>query len=108
MAVILHPSRKHKNAWKVLIAAEYVDAKVTLCKEFFTEVSDKPEKFLGWTPTGKPHVLETNEGYIYDSNANACYIGHGTNLMGKTVDEQVLIHSWIDFSSELDSSIMDL
>ncbi|GJU13968.1 hypothetical protein Tco_1136364 [Tanacetum coccineum] len=47
MAVILHPSRKHKNAWKVLIAAEYVDAKVTLCKEFFTELDKRKVSLVG-------------------------------------------------------------
>ncbi|GKE12120.1 elongation factor 1-gamma [Tanacetum coccineum] len=72
-------------------------------------VSDKPKTFLGRTLNGKGPVLETNEGYIYDSNAIARYIAHGTTtFMGKTVDEQALVNCWIDFSSMLDLNIMDL
>ncbi|GJT41334.1 retrovirus-related pol polyprotein from transposon TNT 1-94 [Tanacetum coccineum] len=119
----LHASRLHKNAWKALIAAEYVHAKVTV-SESFLMVSDKPKTFLGRTLNGKGLSLRLMRGtfmivmqllatvsdiivigsLIFGSGAVVlifyivfAVVAHGTTtFMGKTVDEQV---SSLKFSS---------
>jgi len=54
---ILHSGAGNKNAFKVLIAAEYSGVKVELVKNFEMGVSNKTPEFLKMNPIGKVAFL---------------------------------------------------
>ncbi|XP_058090122.1 elongation factor 1-gamma-like [Magnolia sinica] len=109
MALILHAGSTNKNAYKALIAAEYVGVKVQLVQNFEMGVSNKTPKFLQMNPLGKVPVLETPDGAVFESNAIARYVARlkGDNsLYGSSPIEYGHIEQWIDFSSmEIDANI---
>uniref|UniRef100_A0A7C9CS98 Glutathione transferase n=1 Tax=Opuntia streptacantha TaxID=393608 RepID=A0A7C9CS98_OPUST len=109
MALILHSGAGNKNAFKVLIAAEYSGVKVELVKNFEMGVSNKTPEFLKMNPVGKVPVLETPEGPVFESNAIARYIARlkaDNPLYGSSLIEYAHIEQWIDFSAmEIDVNI---
>ncbi|KAI7725673.1 hypothetical protein M8C21_000274 [Ambrosia artemisiifolia] len=106
MALILHANAQNKNVYKSLIAAEYVGVEVKLAENFEMGVSNKTPEFLKMNPIGKIPVLETPDGPVFESNAIARYVAHGSSLFGSSPIEYGQIEQWIDFSSfELDQNI---
>ncbi|KAJ0521899.1 putative elongation factor 1B gamma, glutathione S-transferase, Thioredoxin-like superfamily [Helianthus annuus] len=106
MALIFHTPSKNKNVNKALIAAEYVGVEIKMAENFQMGVSNKTPEFLKMNPIGKIPVLETPEGPIFESNAIARYVAHGSSLYGSSKIEYGQIEQWIDFSSfELDAHI---
>ncbi|KAL1301142.1 hypothetical protein HN51_045769 [Arachis hypogaea] len=109
MALILHAGKTNKNAYKALIAAEYVGVQVELAPNFEMGVSNKTPEFLKMNPIGKVPVLETPEGPVFESNAIARYVARlkGDNsLYGSSPIDYGHIEQWIDFSSmEIDANI---
>ncbi|KAL5993307.1 hypothetical protein ACLOJK_014231 [Asimina triloba] len=79
----------NKNAYKALIAAEYVGIKIELAQNFEMGVSNQTPEFLTMNPIGKVPVLETPEGPIFESNAIARYVARlkGDNLYGSSLFE---------------------
>ncbi|KAF1002700.1 elongation factor 1-gamma 3-like [Apium graveolens] len=109
MALILHAGNPNKNAWKALIAAEYVGVKVELVKEFQMGVSNKTPEFLKMNPMGKVPVLETPDGSVFESNAIARYVtklNPENSLFGSSPIDYGHVEQWIDFASlEIDANI---
>ncbi|XP_038681194.1 elongation factor 1-gamma 2-like [Tripterygium wilfordii] len=109
MALVLHSGSTNKNAFKVLIAAEYSGVKVELVKNFEMGVTNKAPEFLKMNPLGKVPVLETPDGPIFESNAIARYVTRlkaDNPLYGSSLIEYAHIEQWIDFASmEIDTSI---
>jgi elongation factor 1-gamma len=109
MALVLHSGSGNKNAFKALIAAEYVGVKVELVKNFEMGVSNKTPEFIKMNPLGKVPVLETPEGGVFESNAIARYVvrSKGDNLLyGSSLIEYARVEQWIDFATtEIDSNI---
>ncbi|ERM95713.1 hypothetical protein AMTR_s00023p00230860 [Amborella trichopoda] len=83
MALILHVGNNNKNAFKVLIAAEYAGVEVKLVEYFEVEVSNKTPEFIKMNPMCKVLVLETPEGPIFESNAIARFVARlkGDNIL---------------------------
>ncbi|KAF5759624.1 putative elongation factor 1B gamma, Thioredoxin-like superfamily, glutathione Transferase family [Helianthus annuus] len=106
MALIFHTPSKNKNVNKALIVAEYVGVEIKMAENFQMGVSNKTPEFLKMNPIGKIPVLETPEGPLFESNAIARYVAHGSSLYGSSKIEYGQIEQWIDFSSfELDAHI---
>ncbi|KAK2450629.1 hypothetical protein P8452_14178 [Trifolium repens] len=108
MALILHATKENKNAYKTLIAAEYVGVQVQLVPDFQMGVSNKTPEFLKMNPIGKVPVLETPDGPVFESNAIARYVARlgENNLFGSSPIDQAHVEQWIDFSSlEIDANI---
>jgi len=92
---------------KLQIVAQYVGitletSKIELGKDNVTE------EFLLKNPIGKVPVLETPEGFIFESNAIAKYLAHqnpSLNLLGRTVLEGAQVDQWLFFcSNEIEPS----
>ncbi|KAF3783812.1 Elongation factor 1-gamma [Nymphaea thermarum] len=109
MALVLHAGSTNKNAFKALIAAEYVGVKVELAKNFDMGSSKTPE-FLKMNPIGKVPVLETPDGPVFESNAIARYVVRlkgDAGLYGSSLIDYGHVEQWIDFASlEIDANIM--
>nr|AHC03515.1 gamma class glutathione S-transferase [Larix kaempferi] len=109
MALTLHAGNGNKNAFKALIAAEYVGVKIGLAPNFEMGVTNKSPEFLNMNPIGKVPVLETPEGTVFESNAIARYVARlkGDNtLFGFSLIDCAHVEQWIDFSSlEIDINI---
>ncbi|XP_076898570.1 elongation factor 1-gamma 3-like [Bidens hawaiensis] len=106
MVLIVHAGRDNKNVHKSLIAAEYAGVEIKMVDNFQMGVSNKTPEFLKMNPIGKIPVLETPEGSVFESNAMARYVAHGSPLLGSSAIEFGQINQWIDFSSiELDENI---
>ncbi|ESW20570.1 hypothetical protein PHAVU_006G220100 [Phaseolus vulgaris] len=110
MALILHATRRNKNVYKSLIAAEYSGVELELAPNFEMFVTTKTPEFLKMNPIGKVPVLETPDGPIFESNAIARYVArlNGDNaLYLSTPIDNARIDQWIDFSSlEIDANIL--
>jgi elongation factor 1-gamma len=89
------------RAWKGLIAAKYAGVEVETTPEFQMGVDNKTPEFLAKNPLGKVPVLETDEGFVYESNAIARHLARlGENsLFGSNEYEEALVNQWLDFSS---------
>ncbi|KAI3815451.1 hypothetical protein L1987_15119 [Smallanthus sonchifolius] len=106
MALILHSYGQNKNVYKALIAAQYAGVEIKLAENFEMNVSNKTPEFLKMNPIGKIPVLETPNGSVFESNAIARYVAHGSSLFGSSAIEYGQIEQWIDFSSfEIDANI---
>ncbi|KAL8223922.1 hypothetical protein R6Q57_019397 [Mikania cordata] len=99
MALILHSGSQNKNCYKAQIAAEYVGVKVQYSDSFEMGVTNKTPEFLKMNPLGKIPVLETPDGAVFESNAIARYVAHGSFLFGSSSMEYGQIEQWIDFSA---------
>ncbi|KAG9133738.1 hypothetical protein Leryth_018437 [Lithospermum erythrorhizon] len=109
MALVLHATSSNKNAFKVLIAAEYSGIEVQVAKNFEMGVSNKTPEFLKMNPLGKVPVLETPDGPVFESNAIARYVTKlkaDNPLYGSSLIDFAHIEQWIDFSAtEIDANI---
>ncbi|KAK1414685.1 hypothetical protein QVD17_30435 [Tagetes erecta] len=77
-----------------------------MADNFEMGVSNKTPEFLKMNPIGKIPVLETPDGPVFESNAIARYVAHGSSLFGSSKFEYGQIEQWIDFSSfEIDANI---
>ncbi|PFX21901.1 elongation factor 1-gamma-like [Stylophora pistillata] len=87
------------RAYKILIAAEYSGAKITLPPFKFGETNQSAE-FLKKFPLGKVPAFETQDGKcIYESNAIAYYVSND-QLRGKTPVEGALIQQYVNFADQ--------
>ncbi|KAK1414683.1 hypothetical protein QVD17_30433 [Tagetes erecta] len=106
MAMVMHSMKQNKNVYKALIAAEYVGVEIKMVDNFEMFVSNNTPEFLKMNPIGKIPVLETPDGAIFESNAIARYVAHGSFLLGTSKFEYGQIEQWIDFSSfEIDTNL---
>eukprot|EP00850_Spirogloea_muscicola_P012027 SM000076S21848 [mRNA] locus=s76:597472:600938:+ [translate_table: standard] len=98
MALKLHTFPSNKNAYKCLVAAEYVGVKVDVPE--WDPDSFKSGKIKQLTPIGKVPVLETPSGAIFESNAIARYVSRlaDKGLYGSSLIDMAHIEQWIDFS----------
>jgi len=102
----LHANKVNKNAYKTLIAAEYVGVKVATTPDFDWATVKSPE-FLKLNPMGKVPVLETPEGTVFESNAIARYVAglKDVGLFGSSHYERALVDQWIDIATlEIDGN----
>lgn len=102
MALLLHTSNSNKNAFKALIAADYVGVKIECTQNFEFGVSNRTPEFLKLNPFGKVPVLETPDGPLFESNAIARYVARlveDSPLLGSSAYESALIEQWIDVAT---------
>jgi len=88
------------RAHKALIAAKYGGIEVHQHAVQIGTDTRTPE-FLAKNPLGKVPVLETDEGFIFESNAIARYIARldeHTHLLGANDYESGLVDQWLDFA----------
>ncbi|KAG1684017.1 Elongation factor 1-gamma [Nymphon striatum] len=91
------------RANKILIAAQYSEAKVNVSSEFKFGETNKSEQFLKKFPTGKVPAFEGSDGKcLFESNAIAHYVGN-KKLRGETEYDQGLVQQWINYT---DSEIL--
>jgi len=105
---LIGPKESTRN-WKIFIVAKYVGVQLETAPFTFGEDNKKPE-FLRKNPVGKVPVLETPEGYVFESNAIAKYLAlqdKNRTLLGRSTIEEAQVDQWIDFSmNELEPNIM--
>ncbi|XP_071701641.1 elongation factor 1-gamma 1-like [Rutidosis leptorrhynchoides] len=105
MALIMHVGKQNANAFKTLIAAEYVGVEVKISDIFQNGVLNMSSEFR-MHPIGRFPVLETPDGPVFESNAIARYVAYGSPLFGSSPIEYGQIEQWIDFSSStLDANL---
>jgi len=88
---------------KILIAAEYAGVEVTV-EEFFPRgiPEEALKEFKQKNPNGTVPVLETPEGFLFESNAILRYIArHNDNskLYGSNTYERALVDQYLDWIS---------
>lgn len=106
----------NKNAFKALIAAQYVGVKIDV-PPFQMGVDNKTPEFLQKNPFGQVPVLCTENGAVFESNAIARYVARlgDVGLFGSTPEEkasvaldgalsnlrrfQAKVDQWIDFAT---------
>ncbi|CAL5228080.1 g11148 [Coccomyxa viridis] len=104
----LYTYPNNKNAWKALIAAEYVGAKIEV-PAFEMGKTNKTPEFLKLNPNGKVPTLETPQGGVFESNAIARYVARiaDKGLFGTTTFEAGQVEQWIDFTTqEIDAPML--
>ncbi|GJP31184.1 hypothetical protein CLOM_g9844 [Closterium sp. NIES-68] len=107
MTLKLFTSPHNKNAYKALIAAQFVGVKVEV-PPFQWGVTNKSEEFLKLTPIGKIPLIVTPDGPIFESNAIARYVAGlaDKGLFGSNAYERAQVEQWIDFATnEIDTPV---
>jgi elongation factor 1-gamma len=100
MALKIYSSLPNANAFKALIAAEYVGEKIEQVNVQLGSENKTPE-FLKLNPAGKVPVLVTPQGAIFESNAIAKYVSKlrpVVELYPAKLNDQALVDQWVDFS----------
>jgi hypothetical protein len=90
------------RAYKALIAAAYNGVAIAQKDVDVAGNEHLSEAFLAKNPLGKVPVLETEQGFICESNAIARYVGRlrrDTELYGVSFFESAQVDSWLDFAS---------
>jgi elongation factor 1-gamma len=89
------------RAWKGLIAAKYAGIEVETTPDFKMGVDNKTPEFLAKNPLGKIPVLETDDGFIFESNTIARHFAKKSEipLFGNNEYEEALVNQWIDFAT---------
>ena len=88
---------------KILIAAQYAGVDVTV-EEFFPRglSEEVVNEFKQKNPNGTVPVLETPEGYLYESNAILRYIARhkdDSKLYGSNTYERALVDQYLDWTA---------
>ncbi|CAI5998052.1 unnamed protein product [Closterium sp. NIES-65] len=107
MTLKLYTSPHNKNAYKALIAAQFVGVKIEI-PPYQWGVTNKSEEFSKLTPIGKIPLIVTPDGPIFESNAIARYVARlaDKGLFGSNAYEQAQVEQWIDFATnEIDSPV---
>ncbi|KAF5818434.1 putative glutathione S-transferase, Thioredoxin-like superfamily [Helianthus annuus] len=82
---IFHTPGKNMNVNKAIITIEYAGVGIKMAAgNFQMGVSNKTPEFLKMNPIGK-----TPEGPLFESNAIARYVAHGSSLFGSSKIEYV-------------------
>jgi len=94
----LYTYPKNWRAYKVLIAAEYSGASVTVDSGFEFGKTNKTEEFLKKFPLGKVPAFETKDGVcLFDSNAIAHAVANEA-LQGASPVNKAQVSQWISFA----------
>jgi elongation factor 1-gamma len=92
----LHGQASSPDTWKILVAAKYAGVNIDFhaTETVSTDLS----------PLGKPPVLETQQGALFETNAIARYVSRvGKKLYGGDDHQAGLVDQWIEFAaSEID------
>ncbi|CUE91830.1 glutathione S-transferase, putative, partial [Bodo saltans] len=96
------------KAQKVLVVAAFAEVNVT-SRHITVGVENEEASYLRRChPLGRLPVLQTDEGYLFESNAIVRFIAHhdksNTFLYGRTPFEASQVDMWLDFATtELDT-----
>lgn len=86
------------RAFKVLVAAQYSGAKVTVDKNFVFGETNKSDAFLKKFPLGKVPAFETSDGRcIFESNAISWAVAN-EQLRGTSPMDQAQVVAWMSFA----------
>jgi len=86
------------RSYKILIAAEYSGARVSVSGNFEFGQTNKSEEFLKRFPLGKVPAFEDTDGNcIYESNAIAHYVSNNA-LRGSNSLDAALVQQYINFA----------
>jgi len=103
MVLTLHTTQGHSSAFAPLVIAQMNN--VPLAIKFLSSADIKSEAFLSKSPMGAVPVLETEQGFIFESHAIARYLARmvpGSNLDGATFHDKAEVDLWMSFcASEL-------
>jgi len=101
MVLKIYSAPDDPNLWKTLVAAKYVSVAVD-CPEFKYGVDNKTNEFLEKSPLGQVPVLETDNGFLFESNSIARYISKmGRNILyGTTHFDAAAVDQWIEFAEK--------
>jgi len=96
----LYTTPNNPRGSKALIAAKYSGVEV---QEIHVKIGEQTQSsdFLAKNPVGKVPVLETPEGFIFESNAITRYVARldsNTPLFGANEYESGLVDQWLDFA----------
>jgi elongation factor 1-gamma len=96
------------RAQKALVVAAFANVAVASQHITLGEENEKPEYMRNCHPLGRQPVLQTEEGYIFESNAIVRYLARqdksNTFLYGRTPYEASQVDMWLDFAmSEIDT-----
>ncbi|CAG9788458.1 unnamed protein product [Diatraea saccharalis] len=100
---VLYTYPENFRAYKVLIAAQYSGAKVTVAPNFVFGETNKSEEFLKKFPAGKVPAFESADGKVLltESNAIAYYVSDA-KLRGGDAETQARVWQWASWAdSEL-------
>jgi len=86
------------RANKILIAAEYSGAKVTVDPNFEYGKTNTSPEFLKKFPLGKVPAFESNDACFNESNAIAQYVSNETLLGGSNSADRAAVTEYISFS----------
>ena len=93
---------------KILVAAKFAGVEIGTAEDFQFGVTNESEPYLlNCHPIGRTPVLQTEEGYLFESNAILRYIGRldksNQFIYGRTNYEAAQCDMWLDYAStELD------
>ena len=115
MAHILLGSQYPENyrMLRILVAAAHCGVQVDVSQEFrFSKTDSTPEWIRNCHPLGKSPVLQTPEGYLFDSYAIIRYVAraatNGATLYGVNAFEASQIDMWIEFAmNEVELWVID-
>jgi elongation factor 1-gamma len=100
LTILSYPN--NPRVWKAQIAAKYANVNVDVPADFqFGEHNKNADYIRNCHPIGKVPVLQTPEGYIFESNAIARYVARLDkvhNLYGRNAFEAAQVDMWLDFT----------
>ena len=96
------------RAHKILTVAAYANVNVESTKIAYGVDNETAEYLRNCHPLGRQPVLQTEEGYLFESNAIVRYLARldksNTGLYGRTPYEASQVDMWLDFAlSEMDT-----
>eukprot|EP00996_Jenningsia_fusiforme_P000698 NODE_1630_length_1464_cov_395.661484_g1472_i0.p1 GENE.NODE_1630_length_1464_cov_395.661484_g1472_i0~~NODE_1630_length_1464_cov_395.661484_g1472_i0.p1 ORF type:complete len:437 (-),score=112.19 NODE_1630_length_1464_cov_395.661484_g1472_i0:154-1401(-) len=109
MPLKLYTAKGSPRSQKVIIVASIVGAELEFPNFEFGK-DNKSDDFLAKHPLQKVPVLETPEGYLFESNAICKYLARldlSKGLLGTTDYHQAKVDQWLDFcTSELEPAAL--
>lgn len=102
MPLKVYAPKDHALTQKALIAAKYGHIQIETTPDFVMGKDNQTPEYLAKNPLGKVPVLETDDGFIWESNAIARYVARldsNTQLFGANAFEHALVEQWIDFAT---------
>jgi len=101
MPLKLYAPKEGPRIQKILIAAKYAGVDIEFPAFEFGK-DNKTEQFMLKNPVGKIPVLETEQGFLFESNAIAKYVAKldpKKSLFGSTELQAAQVDQWLDFTA---------
>jgi len=97
------------NAIKIVVLAEFIDAKINYPDDFCFGTDNKTEEFLHDNPFGKVPLMRTADGPLYESNCICRYLVRKSakvaEIYGANAFEQSRVDIWLDVQQQIGTAI---